>query len=70
MSGSKFGIFFKIFSVATYSPMSRLNIDFVGQVNTDDDSGYTLVIIDTVFFSTLVATEHRLRYCLKMAVTY
>ena len=47
MSDNKFAIFTKPFSVATYSPMVRLNIDFVGPINTDDDSGYILVIIDT-----------------------
>ena len=47
MSYNKFAIFTKSFSVATYSPMVRLNIDFVGPTNTDDDSGYILVIIDT-----------------------
>ena len=47
MSKSKFAIFTKPFSVATYSPMVRLNIDFVGPINTDDVSGYILVIIDT-----------------------
>ena len=47
MSNHKFTIFTKPFLVATYSPMVRLNIDFVGPINTDDDSGYILVIIDT-----------------------
>ena len=47
MSNNKFTIFTKPFSVATYSPMVRLNIDFIGPINTDDDSGYILVIIDT-----------------------
>ena len=47
MSNNKFTIFTKPFSVATYSPMVRLNIDFVGPINTDDDSGYILVIINT-----------------------
>ena len=46
MSNNKFTIFTKPFSVATYPPMVRLNIDFVGPINTDDDSGY-IVIIDT-----------------------
>ena len=39
MSDNKFTIFTKPFSVATYSPMVRLNIDFIGPINTDDDSG-------------------------------
>ena len=47
MSNNKFTIFTKPFSVANYSPMVRLNIDFVGPINTDEDSGYILVIIDT-----------------------
>ena len=40
-------VFIKPFSVATYSPMVRLNIDFVGPINADDGSGYILVIIDS-----------------------
>ena len=47
MSDSKFAIITKPFSVATYSTMVRLNIDFVGPIHPDDDSGYILVIIDT-----------------------
>ena len=47
MSDNKFTIFTKPFSITTYSPMVRLNIDFIGPINTDDDSSYILVIIDT-----------------------
>ena len=47
MSNNKFAVFSKPFSVATYSPMVRLNIDFVGPINTEDDTGYILVVIDT-----------------------
>ena len=75
----------------TYSPMVRLNIDFVGSINTDEDSGYILVIIDTfskwvelsthakmpqpkllqsVSYSTSVATEHHLRYCSTIASNF
>ena len=46
MSDNRFSIFTKPFSVATYLPMVRLNIDFVAPINTDDDSGYIPVIID------------------------
>ena len=44
MSDNKFAIFTNQLSVATYTPIVRLNIDFVGPINTDDDSGYILVI--------------------------
>ena len=47
MSDSKFAIFTKPFSLATYSPIVRPNIDFVGPINIDNDSGNILVIIDT-----------------------
>ena len=88
MSDNKLAIFTKPFSVATCSPLVKLNIDFVGLIKTDENSGYTLVIIDT--FSQWVEiylcenatvkaaadcllqhvdTEHRIRYCLTMAVT-
>ena len=33
-------------AVATYALMARLNIDFIDPINTDDDNGYILVIVD------------------------
>jgi transposase InsO family protein len=47
MSYVKIVIKSKPYTVATYAPMVRLNIDFVGPINTDDETGYILVIIDT-----------------------
>ena len=51
MSDKKIDIFTNLcyFSVASYSPMVRLNINSVGLINTDDNAVYILVIIDTFF---------------------
>ena len=34
------------FTVSSYQPMVKLNIDFIGPFNTEEESGYVLTVID------------------------
>ena len=47
MSKIKYPIHTRPLTVASYAPIVRLNIDFVGPVNTDTDSGYILVMVNS-----------------------
>ena len=58
MSNNKFTIFTKPFSAATYSPMVRLNIDFVGRMG--ELAGVCVFVwVDTYVMSGLTDTKNQ-----------